>query len=594
MTIEQLGQAVKSKYPQYNNLSDTEVGQKVLIKYPQYQSRVDNNTHQSQSPNQDQNIFSKAADIINKGYNAYANAPVIKQATQLVGLGVGALGGVIGGVVGGVAETGKQLASGLSGNGFDGSKILQSAKDTAKSTAGFGYDIGKSGTAAAGLGAGGKLIQGAVAYGQGYQGVQDVKSGIKNNDPAQALQGGLELGTSFMAAKGSLNTKGWLIEKNTLPVIKDIASQAVAKTKGVITPVLENKLTNIATELTKMTTKQTKLEVKWGKNTPQFLVKENVLPDIKSVGNRLDTNEAVSSLQQKYQAENQSFNQVLKDSGQYISLENLRKNALNNIDTSLKARGSDLSKAQDFINTEIDALKHNYRSEGIKQGNDILLPADTFNNIKSGFWQKSSVARKVPGAELNADLNYQLGHEGKDIISSTIKDANINSMNERLGNFAQAIKVLDNANGKVVPGGFIGKQFTRLAGTIAGATTGLPGAILGNLTGGKLADLAANPQIRTGLLSKVYSQLTKTEKGKTIIDEAQSILQQRADQRASRKLLESPKAIPLGGKSDTSRLFTQEEAKLLLDSLKIKTPPKLIKAPAGDKTNPIILQAPKK
>ena len=39
-TLEQFGQTIKTKYPQYSNLSDTDVAQKVLDKYPQYQSQI--------------------------------------------------------------------------------------------------------------------------------------------------------------------------------------------------------------------------------------------------------------------------------------------------------------------------------------------------------------------------------------------------------------------------------------------------------------------------------------------------------------------------------------------------------------------------
>lgn len=40
MTIEELGQKTKQKYPQYQNMSDAEVGQKVVAKYPQYQAQI--------------------------------------------------------------------------------------------------------------------------------------------------------------------------------------------------------------------------------------------------------------------------------------------------------------------------------------------------------------------------------------------------------------------------------------------------------------------------------------------------------------------------------------------------------------------------
>lgn len=40
MTLEQFGQKIKAKYPQYSSLSDTDIANKVIAKYPQYKSAV--------------------------------------------------------------------------------------------------------------------------------------------------------------------------------------------------------------------------------------------------------------------------------------------------------------------------------------------------------------------------------------------------------------------------------------------------------------------------------------------------------------------------------------------------------------------------
>lgn len=39
-TLEQFGQTIKAKYPQYNDIPDAELGQKILDKYPQYKDMV--------------------------------------------------------------------------------------------------------------------------------------------------------------------------------------------------------------------------------------------------------------------------------------------------------------------------------------------------------------------------------------------------------------------------------------------------------------------------------------------------------------------------------------------------------------------------
>jgi hypothetical protein len=43
MTLEELGQKTKQKYPAYQSMTDLEVGQKVLAKYPVYQSQITSN-----------------------------------------------------------------------------------------------------------------------------------------------------------------------------------------------------------------------------------------------------------------------------------------------------------------------------------------------------------------------------------------------------------------------------------------------------------------------------------------------------------------------------------------------------------------------
>src|SRR5260221_5715443 len=95
MTLEQFGQIIKQKHPEYKALSDTDVGNKVLTKYPQYHDMVTAKTEAAvpESPG----ILDLASKAVNKGYEAFSNAPGLKQASQLVGGVVGAGGGLIGG-----------------------------------------------------------------------------------------------------------------------------------------------------------------------------------------------------------------------------------------------------------------------------------------------------------------------------------------------------------------------------------------------------------------------------------------------------------------------------------------------------------------
>jgi hypothetical protein len=81
VTIEQLGQTTKAKYPQYANLPDAEVGQKILEKYPEYQKSVIPSaqpsgqvlgTTENQEPKK-KSIFGKIGDFFTGSTQKLAN-----------------------------------------------------------------------------------------------------------------------------------------------------------------------------------------------------------------------------------------------------------------------------------------------------------------------------------------------------------------------------------------------------------------------------------------------------------------------------------------------------------------------------------------
>lgn len=438
---------------------------------------------------------------------------------------------------------------------------------------------------------------------QGFkQGVKTLaKEGLKVGATSGALYGaGDALSNNKNVLEGALTggiTGGVL--GGALGGATGVATGGIVKAGEKLFNVADTKLYNTAKELLKMSPTASKKESAWGKDTARFIVSEpvinpangketSILNLIKSQGKYLDNTEALNVLSQKASEENQAFESILKDSGVKISIDDWGRMAKKQASEDLANRGSDLQKAITKIDEEINAYKQNALQQGLGEqiGNEVFMDADKFNMLKRGAWEKSSVSRRVPGSELDADLFYQMGHAAKDLIEQKIDDAEIGSLNKRLGDIAQATKVLESANGKVVPGGFFGKQATKLAGTVVGSGSGFIGSIIGNLTGGALADVINSPEFKTGTWTKLYKMLDKTPKGRTLIEEAKRIAEQRGKERASRLLLEAPKSIRLGSKSDTSGILSQEEAKQLLDLLKIKEPQKLLKG-AGE--NPILM-----
>lgn len=79
MKLEEFGQKVKAKYPQYQSFSDAEIGQKMLAKYPQYQSQIDI----SEKPKVD--LLQKVGNVVNAVFPG-----------KQVGQAIGTLAGYIG------------------------------------------------------------------------------------------------------------------------------------------------------------------------------------------------------------------------------------------------------------------------------------------------------------------------------------------------------------------------------------------------------------------------------------------------------------------------------------------------------------------
>ena len=538
MTKQEFAQNIKAKYPQYNDMDDEELTTLILNKYPVYRSQI----------TEDKSLLSKiggiGADIIRgiakpvaKSFLAPGQA-IVSAATGKTptDLKVPFLGDVTPPQT--VREgVGTALQTGLLGVG---SGALKGAK--------LGATVAKESAIGAGFGLGIGLEEGK----KGRDLVTPTLAGAALGAVAPVAVKGLSKGIS----KVGESLSSVVSKTNKLkPIIREKIGEAASK-----------KLDQVSRDILKMSPTASKNEARWNKNTPKFLVDEGIITLIESDGKKLSTGEAISAIKNKFSAESNAFKSVLKDSGEYISLNKLKTNALKGT-SNLKSRGTDLAKAKKQIIEEIASLKENYADVGLVQGDDILINVSDFNDIKSGFWKKTSSFSATQADKLSSDLNYQMGQIAKDMIEKSVDDTGIKAMNSRMGDFMSAIKVLENAEGKAVPGGFFGKQFTKLAGTVVGAPAGTIGAIIGNLTGGKLADLMINPQIKTVLLTKIVSKLNKTPKGRTIIEEAAEVLTKRGEARASRKLLEAATDIPLGAKADTSKILSQEEADILLKEL---------------------------
>lgn len=127
-TLEQFGQTIKQKYPQYNDIPDAELGQKMLVKYPQYKDMVDTSTPTTtkaptsnykelplesnvrNAPTDIKNAFTGGIDQIKSGYEESKNA---KNPWEFVEGGIKTAAGAVNTIFSPLAPITAPIGSGL-------------------------------------------------------------------------------------------------------------------------------------------------------------------------------------------------------------------------------------------------------------------------------------------------------------------------------------------------------------------------------------------------------------------------------------------------------------------------------------------------
>jgi len=117
MTIEQFGQSIKAKYPQYKDVPDAELGKSTLTKYPQYQDRVVS-SGETQPPQQ--TTLGKVGGFV-KDVAVGIVKPIAQTAVQFPRA-----------FASGVAGTAGTLASAIGGEGSRGAQIGQQLEQKAQ------------------------------------------------------------------------------------------------------------------------------------------------------------------------------------------------------------------------------------------------------------------------------------------------------------------------------------------------------------------------------------------------------------------------------------------------------------------------------
>jgi len=213
MTIEEFGQKIKMKYPQYADLSDKEIGGKMLQKYPEYQDMVSAGTPQ---------------EVQQKGNKFLERTAGILDAV----FGGGKIGEAIGTVI---------AKSGITGLSEEEREAV-SPGPTATQVAGDVANVGLTVAGLKGVGTVGSLgarILKTAGLGAGLAGTKAISEGADIEDVAKSTAIGGIIGGAIPVAGAGLRAIGRQIEqlparfinsalgRNKAQVLNDIAKDKI-------------------------------------------------------------------------------------------------------------------------------------------------------------------------------------------------------------------------------------------------------------------------------------------------------------------------------------------------------------------------------
>lgn len=222
MSLEQFGQTIKAKHPEYGDLSDADVATKVLAKYPQYHDMV----QATPAATEEKSLWQKAKDNFNANtQGAQPGDGAVKGFIENIGQGGGqALRGIahpldaISGIAHMVAHPADQAHAEVDALRADPSRFIGNA-------------IGQTGAGAIlgeGLAAGTSAVNGAVSSAAG-------KAALLGKTPAEAYETALKPPTTMSSVDRAQAAQAGL--KNEIPIsssgVEKIADRIDALNQGI-------------------------------------------------------------------------------------------------------------------------------------------------------------------------------------------------------------------------------------------------------------------------------------------------------------------------------------------------------------------------
>lgn len=208
----------------------------------------------------------------------------------------------------------------------------------------------------------------------------------------------------------------------------------------------------------------------------------------KNSSGKLDTTAASESLKPKINSLDDTLQSYLDSiPGVQFSIDDLKSKVLSAIPNTFP-NAKEAAQARTDLQSYLDAEHDKFGSDNLSAGQ--------LNQFKRGMWSVS-----FNGLAPNANkLAKVIGGVAQQEIEKAFPDGQIGMVNKAMGQYLTLQKLLDNANGRIIPGGKIGNYGAKATGMVAGATLHkLPiiGPVLGHALGGAVDEFMSDPTRRT-------------------------------------------------------------------------------------------------
>lgn len=488
MTVEQFGQSVKAKYPQYANIPDAELGTKTLEKYPQYKNRVNVSQPQLIEPLTAENQVKK--DNFFQGLLR----PLAEVGTGLVNAGEATVDLLKGDNQGAAEALHKERSVPLLGTTKPFATGDETTGEAAKKMLGYGAEFGSyltvPGTGKAlGLGLKGLVKQGAK------QGIKEGVFGGATSLGGRALQEDKSYKEAGIEAlKGAAGgAVGGAIFRGALPLVGAGVNKVGLLTKGLQNKTAERTINSLIKPLMK--------DLSYGKNPAQGILKEGII---------------FNSLEEGAQKVGQGRQKIGEEIGHMLSSpESLSKrldvsDVLSPIDDAIKTAVKNGDNAlYQRLNTAKQQLTHNFVE---KEGQLIPGQAKKLVDITpQEAWQVKKTVGDITKFTGNASDDKTVNQALKRVYGKLKQKINVTvpqlkELNERYANLTSAdiaIRYRDKIASRQNLLSIVPKGLT-MGGLLTGAVTLNPAIIAGTLATAGAEKILGSAAFKTRLAKFLY------------------------------------------------------------------------------------------